>query len=133
MTMACRGVGPGCTAIGADDACGGMWTAWAGAAVTGSPSVGVIVASPLTVRRRWWRPVGSAQVVVGSVIKLRWMAWRPGVISSHRSVPLWTAQSRGRSQNPLRVRGGAVLWGELHCGDGVGEGLCVGFFLCGWW
>ena len=26
---------------------------------------------------------------------------------------------------------GAV--GELHCGDGVGEGLCAGAFLCGWW
>ena len=91
-----------CTVIGADDACGGMWTAWAGAAVTGSPSVGVIVASPWTVRRRWWRPVGSAQVVVGSVIEWRRMAWSPGVISSHRSVPLWTAHSRGRSRNPLR-------------------------------
>ena len=102
MTMACHGVGPGCTVIGADDACGYMWTAWAGAAVTGSSSVGVIVALPLTVRRRWWRPVGSAQVVVGSVIEWRRMAWRPGVISSHRSVPLWTAHSRGRSRNPLR-------------------------------
>ena len=84
-----------------------MWTAWAGAAVTGSPSVGVIVASPWTVRRRWWRPVGSAQVVVGSVIEWRRMAWRPGVISSHRSVPLWTAHSGGRSRNPLRS--GVVL------------------------
>ena len=102
MTMACHGVGPGSTAIGADDACGGMWTAWAGAAVTGSPSVGVIVASPWTVRRRWWRPVGGAQVVVGSVIEWRRMAWSPGVISSHRSVPLWTAHSRGRSRNLLR-------------------------------
>ena len=34
---------------------------------------------------------------------------------------------------PVAVRGGAVLWGELHFGDGVGEGLCAGFFLCGWW
>ena len=34
---------------------------------------------------------------------------------------------------PFAVRGGAVLWGELHCGDGVGEGLCAGAFLCGWW
>ena len=44
MTMASHGVGPGCTVIGADDGCGGMWTAWAGAAVMGSPSVGVMVA-----------------------------------------------------------------------------------------
>ena len=34
---------------------------------------------------------------------------------------------------PVAVRGGAVLWGELHCGDGVAEGLCAGAFLCGWW
>ena len=66
--MACHGVGPGCTAIGADDACGGMWTAWVWAAVVGSPSVGVIVASPWAVKRRWWRLVGSAQVVLGLVI-----------------------------------------------------------------
>ena len=119
MTMACHGVGPGCTAIGADDACGGMWTAWAGAAVTGSPSVGVIVASPGTVRRRWWRPVCGAQVVVGSVIEWRWMAWSPGVISFHPSVPLWTAHSRGRSRNPLRsgvVRccGGSIIHHFIH-------------------
>ena len=99
---ACHGVGPGCTAIGAGDACGGMWMAWAGAAVTGSPSVDVIVASPWTVRRRWWRPVGSAQVVVGSVFGWRQMASSPGVISSHRSVRLWTAHSHARSRNPLR-------------------------------
>ena len=109
--MACHGSGAGCTAIGADDGCGGMWTASAGAAVTGSPSVGVIVASLWTVRRRLWRPVGSAQVVVGSVIEWRRMAWSPGVISSHRSVPLWTAHSRGRSRNPLRSR-------VVRCGGG---------------
>ena len=34
---------------------------------------------------------------------------------------------------PVAVRGGAVLWGQLHCGDGVGDGLIVGGFLCGWW
>ena len=107
MTVACHGVGPGCNAIGADDACGGMWTSWAGAAVTGSPSVGVILASPWTVRRRWWRPVGSAQVVVGSLIEWRRMAWSPGVISSHRSVALCNAHSRGRSRNPLRS---GVVW-----------------------
>ena len=39
---------------------------------------------------------------VGSVIEWRRMAWSPGVISSHRSVLLWTAPSRGRSRNPLR-------------------------------
>ena len=100
--MACHGVGPGCTVIGADDACGGMWTAWVGAAAMGSPPVGVMVASPRTVRRRWWQSVGSVQVVVGSVIEWRRMAWSPGVISSHRSVPLWTAHSRGRFRNPLR-------------------------------
>ena len=25
------------------------------------------------------------------------------------------------------------MWGELHCGDGVGEQRFVGAFLCGWW
>ena len=30
------------------------------------------------------------------------MAWSPGVILSHRSVPLWTAHSRGRFRDPLR-------------------------------
>ena len=34
---------------------------------------------------------------------------------------------------PVAVRGGAVLWGEFHCGDGVGEGLYAGAFLRGWW
>ena len=34
---------------------------------------------------------------------------------------------------PVAIWGGAVLWGELHCGDGVGERLCVGAFLCDWW
>ena len=32
---------------------------------------------------------------------------------------------------PVSVWGGAVLWGELHCGDGVSEGLCAGLVLCG--
>ena len=27
--MACHGVGPGCTVMGADNVCGGMWKAWA--------------------------------------------------------------------------------------------------------
>ena len=33
---------------------------------------------------------------------------------------------------PVAVRGGAVLWGGLYCGDGVVEGLCTGVCLCGW-
>ena len=109
------GGGPGCTVIGAEDACGGMWTAWVGAAVIGSPSVGLMVASPWTVRRRWWWSVGSVQLVVSSMIEWRRMARSPGVISSQRSVPSWTAHSRGRFRNPLRsgvVRccGGTSLW-----------------------
>ena len=67
-----------------------------GAAVMGSPSIGVMVASPWTVRRRLWRSVSSVGVVVGLVIEWRRMPWSPGVISSHRSVLLWTAHSRGR-------------------------------------
>ena len=100
--MAFHGVGPRCTVIGADDACGGMWAALVGAAVTRSPSSGEMVASPWTVRRSRWRSDGSVEVVVGWVIEWRRMAWSPGVISSHRSVPLWTAHSRGRFRNPLR-------------------------------
>ena len=73
-----------------------------GLLLRGSPSVVVIVASPWTVRRRWSRPVCTAQVVVGSVVEWRRMAWSPSVISSHRSVPLWTAHSLRRSRNPLR-------------------------------
>ena len=46
--------GDGRTVMGADDACGGMWTAWAGAAIKESHSVGVMVAPPWTVTRRWW-------------------------------------------------------------------------------
>ena len=102
MTMACHGVGPGCTVIGAGDACGGMWTAWVGVAVMVSPSVGVIGASPWTVMRSRLRSVGSVQVVLGSMIEGRRMAWSPGVISSHQSVPLWVATSCGRFRNPLR-------------------------------
>ena len=36
------------------------------------------------------------------MIEWRRMAWSPVVILSDRSVPLWTAHSRGRSRNPLR-------------------------------
>ena len=100
--MACHGVGPGCTVMGADDACGCMRAAWAGLTVRGSPSVGVIVAFPWTVRRRWWRSAGSVQVSVGPVIQWRRIAWRPYVISSHRSVQLWTAHSRDKFGYPLR-------------------------------
>ena len=34
---------------------------------------------------------------------------------------------------PVAVRGGAVLRGEVHLGDGVHKGLLVGALLCGWW
>ena len=104
MTKACHGPGPGCTVIGSDDVCGGMWTTWAGAAGMESPSVRVTAASPSTVRRRWWRSAGSVQVVVGFVVECRRMAWSPGVILSRRSVPLWIAHCRGRFRNPLRSR-----------------------------
>ena len=110
--MACHELGPGCTVIGADDTCGGMWTALARVVVMGSRSVGVMVASPWTVRRRWWRSVGSVQVVVGSVIEWRRMAWSPGVISSHQSVLLRTAHSRGRPRNPLRSGVVRCCWGS---------------------
>ena len=107
-----------------------MWTASAGAAVTGSPSGGVIVASPWTVRRRWWLPVGIAQVVVGSVIEWRRMAWSPGVISSHQSVPLWTAHSRHRSRNPfwsglVRCSGGSSIVVTGWVGGSVRGFSCV--------
>ena len=68
MTMACHVVGPGRTVMGVGDSCGAMWTALAGFAVMASPSFGVMVASPWTLRRRWWRCAGSVQVSVGSVI-----------------------------------------------------------------
>ena len=48
---------------------------------------------------------------MGSLIEWRRMAWSPGVISSHRSVPLWTAHSRGRFRNPLRS-------GVVQCCEG---------------
>ena len=69
--MACHGVEPGCTVMGADSVCGGMWTVWAGAAVMESPSVDVEVASPWMVRRRWWRSAGSVQVSLGSLLRAR--------------------------------------------------------------
>ena len=111
MTVACHGVGPGCTVMGGDDVCGGMFTAWVAAAVMGSLSAGVMAASPWMVRRRWWRSARSAQVLVGSVIEWRRMAWSPGVISFQRSVPLWTAYSRGRFRSPLRSRVVRYCWG----------------------
>ena len=40
---------------------------------------------------------------------------------------------RWQVPKPVAVWGGAVLWGELHCRDGVDGGLCAGAFLCGWW
>ena len=99
--MAYHGLGPGCTVMGADNLCGGMWTAWAGLAVMGSRSVGVMVASPWMARRKWWRSAGSVQVLVGSVIKWSWMAWSPGVLSSPGSVPLLIAHSLCRFGSPL--------------------------------
>ena len=123
--MACHGVGPGCTVMGADDVCGGMWMAWAGAAVMGSPSVDLMAASPWMVRRRWWRSAGSAQVLVGSVIEWRRMASSPDVISSHRSVPLSTPRSRVRFGNPLRSRG---VW---CCGGS--SILMMGSARGSWW
>ena len=117
------GWGPG--APGADDVCGGMWTAWAGVAVLVSPSIGVTAASPWTVRRRWWRSAGSVEVVVCSVIEWRRMAWSPGVISSHRSVPLWIAHSGGKSRNPLRS-------GVVRC-SGASSILVMGGVRPSWW
>ena len=103
MTMiACHGVGPGCTVMGADGSRQGMWTAWGWAAVVGSPPRRVMVASPWSVRRRLWWSIGSVQVSVGSVTQCRRMAWGPGVISSGRGVLLWTAHSRGRCRCSLR-------------------------------
>ena len=117
--MACHGVGPGCTVFGANDDCGTMWTVWAGAAVMGSPSIGVMAASTWMVRRTWWRSASSAQGLVGSVIEWRQMAWSPGVILFHQSVPLWIAHSRGRFQNPLR-------YGVVRCCGGSS------IFMIGW-
>ena len=93
--------GVGCTVMGADDACWGTWMGLAAVAAMWSPPAGVMVVSPWTVRRRRWRSAGSVQVLVGSVIQWRRMAWSPGVISSSRSVPLWTTHSCGRFRNPL--------------------------------
>ena len=69
------------TVMGAEDACGDVWTAWAGVAVIRSASVGVMLAFPWTLRTRWWRSAGSVQVSVVSMIQWRRMAWSPGVIS----------------------------------------------------
>ena len=146
--MTCHGVGPGCTVMGADDVCPGMWMAWAGAAVMGSPSVGVMAASSWTVRRRCWRSAGSAQVLVGLLIEWRRMARSPGVILSHQSVLFWTAHSSGRFRNPLRsgvvrccgrssilVMGlarGSLLGHSCAVGGGVAWGIsssaCCGAF-----
>ena len=125
MTMARHGVGPGCTVMGADDVFGGMWTAWAEAAVLGSPSVGVMAASPWMVSRRWWRSASSAQVLVGSVIQWRRMAWSPVVIWSHGRVPLWIAHSCSRFRNPLR-------FGVVRC-CGARSILVMGLARGSWW
>ena len=148
MTKTPHGVGPGCTVMGADDACRGMWTALAGVAVMGTPSVAVMAASPWTVRRRLWRSAGSVQVLVGWVIQWRRMACSPSVISSHLSVLLWIARSRGRSREALRsevvpICGGSSIlvmscargswrWRSRVAGEGGAWGIsssdCCGAF-----
>ena len=65
MTLACNGMEPGCTVMGADDSCWGMWTALVAVGVMGSPPLGVMLASPWTVRRNWWPSAGSVEVSVG--------------------------------------------------------------------
>ena len=94
--MACHGVAPGSYVMGVDDSCGSMWMAWVEVAVMGFLSVGVMVASPWLVRRRWWQSAGSVQVSQTSVMQWRRMAWSCGVISCHQSVRLWTAHSLGK-------------------------------------
>ena len=123
--MACHGLGPGCTFMGADDVFGGIWTARAGAAVMGSPLVGVMAEFPWMVRRRWWRSAGSAQVLVGLVMQWRQMAWSPAVISSDRSVLLSIAHSCGRSPDLLRS-------GMVRCSWGSSI-LVMGWVRGSWW
>ena len=84
-----------------------------------------LAASPWIVRSRWWQSAGSAQLLVGLVIEWRRMAWSPGVISSHRSVPLWTALSRGRFRNALRSE---AVW---CCGGSFN--LLMGLARGSWW
>ena len=125
MTIACHSVGSGCTVMGVDEGCGAMWTALAGFAVMGSPSFGVMVASPWKVSRGWWRSAGSVQVSVGSVIHWRRMAWSPGVIFSNPSVPLWTAHSRGKFRYSL-------LSELVRCCVGSSI-LVMGCVMGSWW
>ena len=131
--MACHGPGAGCTAIGADDACGNMWMASVGAAVMGSPSVGVIVASPWTVGRRWWPPCRHCPGGggLGDRVEADGLEPRCDFVPSECAVV--DRPFPWQVPKPVAVRGGAVLLGELHCGDGPGGGLCAGAFLCGWW
>ena len=70
-----------------------------------------MAASPWTVRRSWWRSVGIVQVVVGSMIEWRRMAWSRGVISSHRSEPIPAVGPETRcGPGWCVVVGGAPLW-----------------------
>ena len=82
------------------------------------------------------------------MIEWKGMAWSPGVISSHRSVPLWTAHSCGRFRDPLRsgvvrccggssivpigcVRGSVRGLSCLVGGDGasgISSSVCCGAF-----
>ena len=50
------------------------------------------------------------------MIQWRRVAWSPSVISSHWSVPLWIAHSRGRSRDSLRSGLGPVGITELPYG-----------------
>ena len=51
--------------------------------------------------------------------------WNPGVILSHRSVPLWIAHFRGRFRKPLRS-------GVVRCCGG-GSILVMGWARGSWW
>ena len=144
MTMACLRVGPWCTVMGADNVFGGKWTALARVAVMGSPSVGVMVASPWIMGRVCWWSAGSVQVSLGWVIEWRRMAWSPVMVSPHRSVPLLIAQSCSRFRNSLRsgvVRccGGSFIsvmgcargsWWGCSCAAGGSGTLGISSFGC---
>ena len=67
------------------------------------------------------------------MIEWRRMAWSPGVISSHRSVPLWAAHSRGRFRNPFRSGVVRCCGGSSIVVMGWVRGSVRGLFLCGWW
>ena len=62
MTMACRGMGPECTVVGADGSREGMWTAWVSVAVMGVSALRGNGGAPCTVRRMWWQNAWSVEV-----------------------------------------------------------------------